>query len=75
MGYDLDKAHNSYIINEEQAKVVRFVFDMYSRGYGQILICNELTRLGYKDSQGHVKWSCIKISKMLRNATYMYYTG
>ena len=48
---------------------------MYSRGYGQSLICNELTRLGYKDSQGNVKWSCIKISKMLRNATYMGYIG
>ena len=66
---------NTYIINEEQAKVVRFVFDMYSRGYGQSLICNELTRLGYKDSQGNVKWSCIKISKMLRNATYVGYIG
>ena len=75
LGYDLDKAHNTYTINEEQAKVVRFVFDMYSRGYGQSLICNELTRLGYKDSQGNVKWSCIKISKMLRNATYMGYIG
>lgn len=50
LGYDLDKAHNTYTINEEQAKVVRFVFDMYSRDYGQSLICNELTRLGYKDS-------------------------
>ena len=75
LGYDLDKAHNTYTINEEQAKVVRFVFDMYSRGYGQSLIYNELTRLGYKDSQGNVKWSCIKISKMLRNATYMGYIG
>lgn len=75
LGYDLDKAHNTYTINEEQAKVVRFVFDMYSSGYGQSLICNELTRLGYKDSQGNVKWSCIKVSKMLRNATYMGYIG
>ena len=75
LGYDLDKAHNTYTINEEQAKVVRFVFDMYSRDYGQSLICNELTRLGYRDSQGNVKWSCIKISKMLRNATYMGYIG
>ena len=75
LGYDLDKAHNTYTINEEQAKGVRFVFDMYSSGYGQSLICNELTRLGYKDSQGNVKWSCIKVSKMLRNATYMGYIG
>lgn len=75
LGYDLDKVHNTYIVNEEQAKVVRFVFEMYAKGLGQSLICNELTRLGYKDSQGNVKWSCIKISKILRNATYMGYIG
>ena len=34
---------------------------------------NELTRLGYKDGNGNVKWSCIKISRILRNQTYMGY--
>ena len=36
-------------------------------------IVNELTRRGCKDGNGNVKWSCIKISRILRNATYMGY--
>ena len=34
---------------------------------------NELTRRGCKDGNGNVKWSCVKISRILRNATYMGY--
>src|SRR5699024_9200581 len=34
---------------------------------------NELTRRGYKDASGNLKWSCVKISRILRNATYMGY--
>lgn len=36
---------------------------------------NELTRRGRKDGHGNVKWSCVKISRILRNATYMGYIG
>lgn len=40
---------------------------------GQKEIVNELTRLGYKDGNENVKGSCVKISRILRNATYMGY--
>ena len=32
LGYDIDKNLN-YIINEDEAKIVRIIFDMYSKGY------------------------------------------
>lgn len=35
----------------------------------------ELTRRGRKDGHGNVKWSCVKISRILRSATYMGYIG
>ena len=49
------------------------VFTLYSQGYGEKAIVNELSRLGRKDGHGNVSWSCTKISRILRNATYMGY--
>ena len=73
IGYDRDKVNRTYVINEEQAATIRMVFTLYSQGYGEKAIVNELSRLGCKDGRGNVSWSCTKISRILRNATYMGY--
>ena len=73
IGYDRDNAKRTYVINEEQAAPIRMVFTLYSQGYGEKAIVNELSRLGCKDGHGNVSWSCTKISRILRNATYMGY--
>lgn len=49
------------------------IYHLYEQGNGMMLICNELTRLGRKNSKGDVKWTCPAISRTLRNATYMGY--
>lgn len=71
IGYD--RVDGTYVVNPEQAVTIRTVFELYSQGLGQKEIVNELTQLGYKDGNGNVKWSCVKISRILRNATYMGY--
>ena len=71
IGYD--RADGTYIINPEQAQTIRTVFELYAQGLGQKEIVNELTLRGCKDGNGNVKWSCVKISRILRNATYMGY--
>lgn len=71
IGYD--RVDGTYIINPEQAQTIRTVFELYAQGLGQKEIINELTLRGYKDGNGNVKWSCVKISRILRNATYMGY--
>ena len=73
IGYDRDKVNRTYVINEEQATTIRTIFTLYSQGYGEKAIVNELSRLGCKDGHGNVSWSCAKISRILRNATYMGY--
>ena len=62
-----------YVINEEQAETVRMVFDLYLQGLGETKICKELSRRQRKDGHGNVSWSISKISRILRNATYMGY--
>lgn len=71
IGYD--RVGGTYIINPEQAKTIRTIFELYAQGLGQKELVNELTRRGCKDGNGNVKWSCVKISRILRNATYMGY--
>lgn len=71
IGYD--RVGRTYVINPEQAATIRTVFELYAQGLGQKEIVNELTRRGCKDGNGNVKWSCVKISRILRNATYMGY--
>ena len=71
IGYD--RINGTYVINPEQAATIRTIFELYAQGLGQKEIVNELTRRGCKDGNGNVKWSCVKISRILRNATYMGY--
>lgn len=75
IGYDLDKVKHTYVINEEQAVAIRTIYELYSQGYGEKKIVNELCARGCKDSNGKVSWSCAKVSRILRNATYMGYIG
>ena len=44
IGYDRDNAKRTYVINEEQAATIRMVFTLYSQGYGEKAIVNELSR-------------------------------
>ena len=71
IGYD--RQGDTYVINPEQAETIRLIFEKYASGMGEKAVVNELTRLGRKDGAGNVKWSCSKISRILRNATYMGY--
>lgn len=71
IGYD--RVGGTYVINPEQAETIRTIFELYAQGLGQKELVNELTRRGCKDANGNVKWSCVKISRILRNATYMGY--
>lgn len=73
LGYD--RVGGSYVINPEQAYVVRKVFDLYAHGMGYQRICAELTRLGCKNAHGQVSWKAERIGRILRNATYKGYIG
>lgn len=52
LGYDVDKATRKYIINEEEAKTVRKIFEMYSEGSGYLQILSYINGMGYKTKTG-----------------------
>ena len=73
IGYD--RVGPTYVTNEEQAEMIRTVYTLYSQGLGEKAIVNELGLLGCKDGRGKICWSCAKVSRILRNKTYMGMIG
>ena len=69
LGYDrIDK--KTFVINPEQAKTVRLIYDMYLEGNGLMMIKAELERRGYLTSQGKKEWYATVISHVLKNSFY-----
>ncbi len=55
LGYN--REGSTYVINEAQAEVVRFIYNTYSQGqYGFQKIAGMLTRLGMLNASGNDRW-------------------
>lgn len=52
-GHNWNKQTKELEINEEQAKVVRMIFNWYADGIGTRVIANKLKELGYKTNKGN----------------------
>ena len=58
-------------INEDEAKVVRMIFDWYgNEGVGSGVICNRLNEMGIKTAKGD-RWRNATIRSMLSNEHYI----
>lgn len=68
LGYD--RVGKELVINPEQAKTVRMIYDLYLDGNGLIRIKDELERRGRKTSAGKDKWFPTVISHVLQNSFY-----
>ncbi|MBO8140227.1 MAG: recombinase family protein [Thermosipho sp. (in: Bacteria)] len=76
LGYDLEEVKDEYgntrkryVINEEEAEIVREIFRLYSEGFSFKKIANYLNNKGYKTKKGgHFKAS--SIAEILRNKKY-----
>lgn len=68
LGYD--RKGKEMVINEEQAKTVRMIYDMYLSGMGVTSIQYELEKAGRLTSTGKTKWHASYLSHMLKNSFY-----
>ena len=72
LGYD--RCNGTYIINEEQAKTVRLIYNMYiNENIGCTKIANRLTEMHRLNASGIVKWSPWTVTRILSNQTYIGY--
>lgn len=70
-GFNWNKITKEMTINEEEAKVVRLIFDYYVSGIGTTRICRELESKGIKSPKGGYKWHPSVIKTMLTNVKYV----
>lgn len=70
LGYDRDPETNKLVINPEEAKTVKLIFDMYTAGYGPAQICRECEKNGYLTGAGKTKWLQSTVQGILRNEKY-----
>jgi len=72
IGYDNVKGKNGkskLVINEKEAKIVRYIYETYLNGHGYRHIANSLNHAGYKTKRGN-KFSTIAVKDILLNPLY-----
>lgn len=67
-GYSLDK--DGYYVANENAKIVRRIFEEYAAGYPKTQICERLNAEGYRNQRGK-KFNTRTIYDLLRNPKYI----
>lgn len=68
LGYD--RVGKELVLNPEQARTVRLIYDLYLDGNGLVRIKDELERRGYLTSMGKKIWYPTVISHILKNSFY-----
>lgn len=69
LGYDTDQ-NGKLVINEEQAKAVRLIYQEFLEGNGTNKIAQGLTADKIKTGKGKTKWCANSVYRILRNEKY-----
>ena len=69
LGYDQDE-EGDLVINENEAKVVKFIFYEYLNGCSCQTIADLLTQLHCRTKKGNYHWNAGSISQILQNERY-----
>ena len=69
-GYDYHTEDKSITVNEEEAEIVRMIYDMYLEGYGTTTIAKRLMELGIKNKKGEVSRHTHGVMGMIKNEKY-----
>lgn len=56
-------------IDDEEAKLVRLIFELYGKGYGSRIICKIITDIGFKNRMGKILAESV-IRSIVRNPLY-----
>lgn len=70
LGYDYHPEDKTLTVNEDEAEIVRFIFDLYLQEYGTTTIAKRLTELGKKNKKGEVSWHTHGVMGIIKNEKY-----
>lgn len=69
-GYNLDLDEGVLSINEEEAKIVKLIYDLYLKGLGANRICRHLNEKGIHTKGGNA-WNDKPLMEILKNPIYI----
>lgn len=69
LGYDKGP-NGEFVINEEQAKIVRLIYKLYLEGFSHYKIAEKLTEMGIPTPMGKDRWWCSTVIQILTNEKY-----
>lgn len=70
LGYDYHKDTKTITVNEEEAEIVRYIFNRYIEGAGGSVIAHELENLGYRTKYGSSIWVQSTVIGIIKNEKY-----
>ncbi|MGM7719388.1 recombinase family protein [Metabacillus sp. Hm71] len=69
IGYNLDKETSKLSIKEDEAKIVRMIFDLYLQGYSANRLCRYLNHRNIRTKEGNT-WGDKPLMQILKNPLY-----
>lgn len=69
LGFDKNE-QGEIIVKEDEAKVVRYIFQQTLLGKSPYAIANDLTKQGVQTPKGKKQWSAVTVKRMLQNEKY-----
>ncbi len=70
LGYDYDKETKSISVNEEEAEIIKYIFNRYVEGVGGKIISRELEEKGFLSPKGNKKWHETTVLGIIKNEKY-----
>ena len=70
LGYDYDPETKSISVNEEEAKIVQYIFKRYIEGMGSHVIAGELEQMGALTNRGNKSWYDSTVLGIIKNEKY-----
>lgn len=70
LGYDIDTTTRKYVVNEEEAELVRYIFSQYAEGTGYNKIVAHLNSMGYRSKRGN-EFGKNSLYDLLKNPKYI----
>lgn len=69
LGYDRGP-NGEFVVNEEQAQIVRLIYKWFLLGDSHYTIATRLTEMGIKSPGGKDRWHCSTVKQILKNEKY-----
>lgn len=70
LGYDYNPETKQITVNEEEAKIVRYIFKRYIEGMGAHVIARELEQMGALTNRGKKSWYDTTVMGIIKNEKY-----